>query len=613
MPTTNPVPSLDPSDLLFNAGRLDQVVNGSTQYYTDRLGVNRRTMEGISAAADAVLGGIGYAPPVAYAAGISMTLTTQTVEYSGEVYAPKVGNLPFTTSGTFETAKFRLIQGVAATDLAASGGSAMVGYIPAGTGAVATTVQTKLRETVSVKDFGAVGDGVTDDTAAIQAAINTGKNVSFPAANYRITAQLTVGSQKLTGGIGDKAINRSQSIISIAGNHPCFVNGAGEISFEIDGFYIDYGDTVPTNAGTSSNKIGFYFTTNTLWPAFSKISNCTVRGAWEGYYDNTGTYQSILERVFAINCRRGFYKQNGTTIKFDTCMAQGGLQGFWIKDTLSPTLISVAADQLTPTTAENTANYFEGCRSLTILGWDAESNVISGNALSYIRFVQTVGAVTGLVGYLNTLNCSTGQEVYFIKADQGCRLNFSGCRTARNVGDLVFAGTAGVVATILAYDTTSILLSASDFVAPTGGTPTVRYSALASLVSTIKYAQTNLNSNKVGTTELADTENGTWSVGLNSYTVMGSPILTGYYTRTGKLVTCWAVLNPNGGTIASVVGTSALSGLPYTPTATTTCTVSDAAVANTGVGIVTTSALVYTPAWTASANQKTVHFSYYIG
>lgn len=64
-------------------------------------------------------------------------------------------------------------------------------------GAIVRTVASKLEETLNVKDFGAVGNGVADDTAAIRAAVaavGTGGTVVFPAGTFRITDEITLKS-----------------------------------------------------------------------------------------------------------------------------------------------------------------------------------------------------------------------------------------------------------------------------------------------------------------------------------------------------------------------------------------------------------------------------------
>jgi len=69
--------------------------------------------------------------------------------------------------------------------------SSKVSYAPEGTGAVDTTVEAKLRESVSVKDFGAVGDGVTDDKDSFVDFFNyiqtSGSKGYIPSGDYQIT------------------------------------------------------------------------------------------------------------------------------------------------------------------------------------------------------------------------------------------------------------------------------------------------------------------------------------------------------------------------------------------------------------------------------------------
>lgn len=84
--------------------------------------------------------------------------------------------------------------------------SELVTFIQAGTGAVPTNVQAKLRQTVSVMDFGATGDGTTDDKAAIQLAINSGSAVYFPKGTYKVASVLAVPTGMKLYANGDATI-----------------------------------------------------------------------------------------------------------------------------------------------------------------------------------------------------------------------------------------------------------------------------------------------------------------------------------------------------------------------------------------------------------------------
>lgn len=67
-------------------------------------------------------------------------------------------------------------------------------FIQAGAGAVNRTSLAKMQETVTPQDFGAVGDGIADDTAALQLTINeamsSGRSIYVPAGTYKITSTL---------------------------------------------------------------------------------------------------------------------------------------------------------------------------------------------------------------------------------------------------------------------------------------------------------------------------------------------------------------------------------------------------------------------------------------
>lgn len=73
-------------------------------------------------------------------------------------------------------------------------GPELIGFKQAGLLAVDRTSLDKMRDMVSAKDFGAVGDGMADDTVAIAAAYAEGTTVYFPEGTYKVLSNVTMAT-----------------------------------------------------------------------------------------------------------------------------------------------------------------------------------------------------------------------------------------------------------------------------------------------------------------------------------------------------------------------------------------------------------------------------------
>ena len=96
-------------------------------------------------------------------------------------------------------------------------------FLQVGTGAVTRTVRSKGQDFVSVTDFGAVGNGVADDTAAIQAAVdalisNGGGTLYVPKGTYKTTSEILITADK----IRIVGAGRESTVINPATNSNCF-------------------------------------------------------------------------------------------------------------------------------------------------------------------------------------------------------------------------------------------------------------------------------------------------------------------------------------------------------------------------------------------------------
>jgi hypothetical protein len=166
------------------------------------------------------------------------------------------------------------------------------------TGSTTTrTLANRFSDIINVKDFGAVGDGVADDTAAIQSAINQaqikGSSLYLPAGIYRTTATINI-----TAGVdifGDSPKNISQSSLTLKGTW-FYINHNGR------GFYIN--SSFSYMSGVNFYRVGTYRDQPNPAPGWTPINN-----DYDFSFYNVSDV--VFQEVMLLNPTNGIYYYGG--------------------------------------------------------------------------------------------------------------------------------------------------------------------------------------------------------------------------------------------------------------------------------------------------------------
>lgn len=180
---------------------------------------------------------------------------------------------------------------------------------------------------VTPEQYGAVGDGSTNDQAAIQDAVDSGNPVFFGKKNYRVNSTVTIPSNAMLFGCGVGSIISTTSNISI---------------FTIQGKNAQIQNLAFVGNDTGAAQTGINVTGNaglTLDYTSNQLTNCYFKDLTRGIYvtlvvGTTGSqHQGAIYAVncYAESCGTGYYLDNRAEYcSFSNCVAYACTTGVLI-------------------------------------------------------------------------------------------------------------------------------------------------------------------------------------------------------------------------------------------------------------------------------------------
>lgn len=235
------------------------------------------------------------------------------------------------------------------------------------------TIAEKFAESISVKDFGAVGDGIADDTAAFQAAVDAAQTIYVPAGTYRIST-VTISSNTTLIGV-DKGST--------------FITGDGDL-FEVTGLYLSMEQIYIYNDTVEGKLINF---TNPTTVANNRFNEMRFGKATYHIYATpivvSWTFTKCMFREASISSR--YYVNGVTTYSEFDCYTSLNNQGITINNRARSSLFSGSVFENNDTNGfyfyANQPGEFIG--NVTFLNCYFESNAVNAGKIT-VAAAETV-------------------------------------------------------------------------------------------------------------------------------------------------------------------------------------------------------------------------------
>lgn len=447
--------------------------------------------------------------------------------------------------------------------------SSAVSYAPTGTGAVATTVQAKLRESVSIKDFGADLTGVIDSAHAIRKAIAHAKTLigtpSIPYSDYEYKEYLIAGlgekSVEIDMGTGILRIDSTiltPGCITYKGSGVTIISSSNSPLFET-AYYAS--DVLTTNFGFVTENEAI---TNSAMSGL-RFENLSFYDVSQPFKLRVALWQSHIKDCVFNNCGYAVVANSCFFFKYQGITIRGVKTGY---ETVYPVSLGISTNNVefcnSSISTRTNGLYIENGASINIYGNNFDA--ITNNAIWLNVFVSHVSIHDNYLEHVSNFvvdlavagsgasSTTNGEIKYYIDIyDNYCYtvsyyVDLCGLRNS-HIGSIVdqvlpefrclvrLRGGANSNEAIV-----DIPIGISDAAYTTryliSQTETVIRNRPGSVWSGLKFPATQTIVANVNT--LDDYKEGTWSPTLIGTTIAGAgtySVRSGLYTKIGNVVT----------------------------------------------------------------------------